>query len=91
MNSIISVLVAYNQFLISQIQQLLVFIAKNIPLKSSKYDLQALSTISLLLINCLLLRTLKNSNYMLLLDEYITKHGKELKPIKSRGKNPVPT
>jgi hypothetical protein len=38
LNSIISLLVLYNQFLLSQIHQLLVFIAKNIPLESKKYD-----------------------------------------------------
>jgi len=38
LNSIISVLVAYNQFLLAQIHQILLFIVKNIPIKSSKYD-----------------------------------------------------
>ncbi|EGD48929.1 hypothetical protein Cpap_3356 [Ruminiclostridium papyrosolvens DSM 2782] len=36
MNSIITVLIAYNQFLLSQIHKLLVFIAKNIPLNAPK-------------------------------------------------------
>ena len=38
MNSIISVLIVYNQFLLSQIQKLLLFIVKNIPIKSPKWD-----------------------------------------------------
>ena len=38
MNSIITVLVAYNQILLSQIQQLLLFIVKNVHLKSPKHD-----------------------------------------------------
>jgi hypothetical protein len=36
LNSIISFLIVYNQFLLKQIRQLLLFIAKNIPLKDSK-------------------------------------------------------
>jgi len=36
LNSIISFLIAYNQFSLKQIRQLLLFIAKNIPLKDAK-------------------------------------------------------
>ncbi|MBU3219511.1 MULTISPECIES: hypothetical protein [Clostridium] len=39
MSTIISILVTYNQLLLSQINELLIFIAKNIPLKATKYDI----------------------------------------------------
>ncbi|MBU3188290.1 hypothetical protein K9O30_02760 [Clostridium bowmanii] len=39
MSTIISILVKYNQLLLSQINQLLIFIAKNIPLSKPKYDI----------------------------------------------------
>jgi transposase-like protein/ssDNA-binding Zn-finger/Zn-ribbon topoisomerase 1 len=89
-NSIISVLVAYNQFLISQIQQLLIFIAKNIPLKLPKYDITSPKynkhTVDMLPV----IKKVEPLNYILLLEEYLAKHGKNLKPVNSRGKNPVP-
>lgn len=39
MSTLISILVTYNQLLLSQINQLLIFITKNIPLKAPKYDI----------------------------------------------------
>ena len=89
MNSIISVLVAYNQLLLSQINQLLLFIANNIPLKPSKDDFNnpkyKKHSIDILPV----IKTYNKFDHKLLLKEYKTQHGKELKPIKSRGSNPV--
>lgn len=89
MNSIISVLVAYNQFLLTQINQLLLFILKNIHLKSkargalspkyNKFEVDKLPVI----------KTFDKLDYKQLLLEYQSKHGKELKPVKSRGGTPV--
>lgn len=90
MNSIISVLVAYNQFLISQIQQLLVFIAKNLPLKFPKYDITSPKYNKLTIDKLPVIKKLEPLNYILLLEEYQIKHGKSLKPVNFRGKNPVP-
>jgi len=89
-NSIISVLVAYNQFLISQIQHLLVFIAKNIPLKSPKYDITSPKYNKLTVDKLPVIKKMEQLNYILLLEEYRVKHGKSLKPVKSRGGKPVP-
>lgn len=90
MNSIISVLVVYNQLLISQIHQLLVFIAKNIPLKFPRIDLLSPKYNKYTVDKLPVVKTLDKLNYKHLLNDYISQHGKELKPIKPRGKNPVP-
>lgn len=89
MSSIITVLIAYNQFLISQIQHLLVFIAKNIPLKSSKYDITSPKYNKLTVDKLPIIKKPEKLNYIFLLEEYRAKHGKNLKPVKSRGGNPV--
>ena len=90
MNSIISFLVLYNQFLFSQIQQLLVFIAKNIPLKYPKYDISSPKYNKLTVDKLPIIKKMEQLNYILLLEEYRLKHGKDLKPVKSRGGKPVP-
>lgn len=90
MNSIISYLLLYNQFLISTINRLLLFIAKNIPLGnyrnnhfSPKYQKFTVDTVPII-------KTFKRLDYKVLLSEYKSKNGKELKPVKSRGANVVP-
>jgi transposase-like protein/rubredoxin len=90
-NSIISVLVAYNQFLISQIHQLLLFIVKNIPLKSPKYDITSPKYSKLTVDKLPVIKKLEPLNYILLLQDYKMNHGKDLKPINTRGKNAVPS
>lgn len=90
MNSIISVLVAYNQFLLLQIHQLLIFITKNIPLKLPKLDLSSPKYNKYTVDKLPVVKTLEKLDYRHLLNEYISQHGKELKPIKHRGKNTVP-
>ena len=90
MNSIISLLVLYNQFLLSQIHQLLVFIAKNIPLESKKYDVNNPKYKKFTVDKLPIIEKLELLNYKKLLSEYKSLHGKELKPINSRGKSPVP-
>lgn len=84
MYSIITVLVAYNQFLISQIHHLLIFIAKNIPLKS-KNDFLSTKYKKLTVDKLPVIKKPEKLNYILLLEEYKKQHGKDLKPVKSRG------
>ncbi|MBZ2174717.1 hypothetical protein K8M07_05585 [Schnuerera sp. xch1] len=91
MNSIISYLLLYNQFLISTIRQLIMFIVKTIPLndfkdnhfspKYQKFTVDALPII----------KKPEKLNYKILLSEYQSKNGKELKPVKSRGGKSVPS
>jgi transposase-like protein/transcription elongation factor Elf1 len=89
-NSIISVLIAYNQFLLTQIQQLLLFIVKNIPLNFPKYDITSPKYKKFTVDKLPVIRKCEQLNYILLLEEYQRKHGKSLNPVKSRGANPVP-
>lgn len=91
MNSIISVLVAYNQFLLAQIHHLLLFISKNIPLKSPKYDISSPKYNKFTIDKLPIVKTLAKLNYKQLLNDYLSQHGKELKPVKCRSENPIPS
>lgn len=92
MNSIISYLVLYNQFLISTIHELLLFITKHIPLGdykdnhfSPKYQKFTVDTLPLI-------KNPKKFEFKVLLSEHLSKTGKELKPVRRhRGLNTVPT
>lgn len=90
MNSIITVLIAYNQFLISQINKLLVFIAKNIPLNASKSCFTSPKYNKYTVDKAPIIKHFDCFDYKKLLAEYELSHGKELKPVKTRGNNPVP-
>ena len=89
MNSIITVLVAYNQFLLAQIQQLLLFIVKNIPIKYPKYDITSPKYSKLTVDRLPVIKKAEQLNYIFLLEEFRVKNGKDLKPVKSRGGSPV--
>lgn len=89
MNLIITFLIAYNQFLITQINKLLIFIAKNIPLKVSKYDFTNPRYNKFNVDKLPIIKKFEELDYKQLLAEYKAIHGKDKKPIKSRGKNPV--
>lgn len=90
MNSIITVLITYNQFLLFQIQKLLVFIAKNIPLKSLKYDITSPKYNKFTIDKLPVIKTIESLDFKQLLMEYKSIHHRDLKPVNSRGKNPVP-
>lgn len=90
MYSIITILIAYNQFLLFQIQKLLVFIAKNIPLNTDKYDTKSPKYNKFTVDKPPVLKYFKPLDFKKLLIEYKQSHGKELKSVKSRGENPVP-
>jgi len=89
LNSIISFLIAYNQFLITQINKLLIFIAKNIPLNFPKYDFTSPKYNKFNVDKLPIIKKFEELDYKQLLAEYKAIHGKDKKPIKSRGKNPV--
>lgn len=90
MNSIISVLIVYNQFLLSQIQKLLLFIVKNIPIKSPKWDFTSPKYNRFTVDQLPVIKKFDKLDYKQLLKEYKAIYGKDKKPVKSRGKNPVP-
>ncbi len=89
MNSIITILLAYNQTLLTQIQQLLIFISKNIPLKSSKYDITSPKYKKFSVDKLPIIKTFEKLDYKQLLKDYKSTHGKDKKPVNSRGKHPV--
>lgn len=76
--------------LLLQINKLLVFIAKNIPLSSSKYDSKSPKYNKYNIDKSPIIKHFERLDYKPLLSEHMLSHGKELKLVKSRGKNPVP-
>ncbi|MHB8065088.1 MAG: hypothetical protein ACYDG2_21140 [Ruminiclostridium sp.] len=76
--------------LLLQIHHLLVFIAKNIPLRSSKYDFKSPKYSKYNIDKAPIIKHFERLDYKQILSEYHFSIGKELKPINSRGKNPVP-
>jgi len=89
-NSIITVLIAYNQFLLTQINKLLLFIAKNIPLNTSKSSFTSPKYNKYTVDKAPIIKHFDRFDYKKLLAEYELSHGKVLKPVKTRGNNPVP-
>ena len=90
MSSIISGLLVYNQFLLKQIRQLLLFIVRNISLKGPKQDIFSPKYCKHTVDRLPFIKQPEKLDYKQLLREYTSQHGKELKPVKSRGDNPVP-
>ena len=93
MYTIIPLLLAHIQELNKQILFLFKFIVKNIPLnlEKSKDDSLFSPKYNKLKVDKLpIIHIPEKKDYKQLLEQYIKEHGKPLKPIKSRGKNPVP-
>ena len=93
MYTIIPLLLAHIQELNKQILFLFQFIVKNIPLnlEKSKDDSLFSPKYNKLKVDKLpIIHVPEKKDYKQLLEQYIKEHGKPLKPIKSRGKNPVP-
>ena len=89
---IIPLLLAHIQELNKQILFLFKFIVKNIPLnlEKSKDDSLFSPKYNKLKVDKLpLIKVPKKKDYKQLLNQYLKEHDKPLKPIKSRGKNPV--
>lgn len=93
MYTIIPLLLAHIQELNKQILFLFKFIVKNIPLnlEKSKDDSLFSPKYNKLKVDKLpIIHVPEKKDYKQLLEQYIKEHGKPLKPINSRGKNPVP-
>ena len=89
---IIPLLLAHIQELNKQILFLFKFIVKNIPLnlEKSKDDSLFSPKYNKLKVDKLpLIKVHEKKDYKQLLNQYLKEHDKPLKPIKSRGKNPV--
>lgn len=69
---------------------MLLFIVKNIPLKSPKYDIISPKYNKLSIDRLPVIKQPERLDYNLLLAAYKSRNGKDLKPVKPRGCNPVP-
>lgn len=89
MSPIISYLLLYNQYLLKQIYQLTLFIAKYIPLKQWAFDdshspaYQKFKTDKLPIIKKFI-----KQDYLFLLEYYLWKYGKALKPVQAQKNKP---
>jgi hypothetical protein len=77
LNSIISFLIACNQFLLKQIRQLLLFFARHIPLKDSK-DNSSPHYTKLTVDKLPIIKQPEKLDYKQLLRDYKSQHGKML-------------
>jgi len=90
MDSIITYLVLYNQYLLKQIIQLVLFIAKYIPLKQWAFDDSHSPEYQKFKVDKLPKIFIPDPiDYQLLLAYYQHKYGKTVKPIKHRTENPI--
>jgi len=90
MNSIIHCLLLYNQHLVSQVNYLLSFIAKHIPIKESIFnDSQSPKYQKLKLDILPVIVKFEKQDYKFLIEYFFYKYKKRIKPIKRRGGTPV--
>ena len=90
MYTIIPLLLAQIQVLNNQIKFLLLFIAKNIPLRTKPSDWNSPKYNKLKIDKLPIIKTTEKKNYKSLLMQYLKNSGKPLKPVQARGKYPVP-
>lgn len=90
MYTIIPLLLAQIQVLNNQIKFLLLFIAKNIPLRTKPSDWNSPKYNKLKIDKLPIIKTTEKKNYKSLLMQYLKNNGKPLKPVQARGKYPVP-
>lgn len=91
MYNIIPLLLAQIQVLNNQIKYLLIFIAKNIPLKSKPSDWNSPKYNKLKVDKLPIVKVPKKKDFKLLLKQHLENTGKPIKPINARGNNPVPS
>ncbi len=91
MNSIITYLLLYNQYLLKQISQLTLFIAKYIPLKQWAFDDSHSPNYQKFKTDILpIIKRFEKQDFSFLLDYYIWKYGKTIKPVQRRNGKSVP-
>lgn len=91
MNSIISYLILYNQYLLRQISLLLLFIAKHIPLKQRAFDDSNSPQYQKFKVDKLpKIYVPEKVDYRFLLAYYEYKYGETVKPIKRRSECSIP-
>jgi len=91
LNSIITYLILYNQYLLKQISQLLLFIAKYIPLKQWAFDDSNSPQYQKFKVDKLpKIFVPEKIDYLFLLAYYKHKYGKTVKPVKRRSECSIP-
>lgn len=91
MNSIITYLVLYNQYLIKQISELTLFIAKHIPLKQWAFDDSNSPAYQKFKLDKLpIIKKFEKQDYLFLLEYHLWKYGKPTKPVQRRGDKSIP-
>jgi transposase-like protein/uncharacterized protein YbaR (Trm112 family) len=90
METIIHLLLVHIQVLNNQILNLLIYIAKNIHPEPKDNSLFSPKYNKLTIDKLPIIKTIVKKDYKQLLKAYEKEHGKPLKPVNSRGKNPVP-
>jgi len=85
MSSIITYLLIYNQYLINQIYELTLFIAKHIPIKQWAFDDSRSPLYQKFKIDKLpIIKKFIKQDYSFLLEYYLWKYGKTVKPVQRR-------
>ena len=85
MSQIISYLLVYNQYLLKQIYELTLFIAKYIPLKQWAFDDSKSPSYQKFKLDKLpIIKKFFKQDYSFLLDYYLWKYDKPLKPVQRR-------
>jgi transposase-like protein/ssDNA-binding Zn-finger/Zn-ribbon topoisomerase 1 len=91
MNSIIHFLLLYTQYLLSQINDLLSFIAKHIPIKQSAFEDSMSPKYQKFKVDKIpIIHKFEKQDYKFLIEYYFYKYKSHLKPIKRRDGTPVP-
>ncbi|WP_331654475.1 hypothetical protein [Aminipila sp.] len=91
MSQIITYLLVYNQYLLNQIYELTLFIAKYIPLKQWSFDDSKSPSYQKLKIDKLpVIKKFFKQDYTFLLDYYLWKYGKPVKPVQRRNGKTIP-
>lgn len=91
MDSIITYLITYNQYLIKIIYQLFIFISKHIPLKQMEFDdSNSLVYQKFKVYKLPTILKFKKVDYKLLLAYYKHKYNKTVKPVQRRNDKSIP-
>ena len=91
MNSIITYLVLYNQYLLKTISELILFIAKFIPLKQLAFEDSNSPSYQKFKLDILpIIKKFEKQDFNFLLEYYFYKYGKPIKPVQRRNGRTIP-
>ena len=91
MNSIITYLLLYNQYLLKQISELTHFIAKFIPLRQWAFDDSISPNYQKFKTDILpIIKKFEKQDFLFLLEYYLWKYGKSIKPVQRRNDKTIP-